>query len=43
MGCDVIEVDVRRTLDGRFVLNHDGFLERSHGFHEVAVIEIGEG
>jgi HEAT repeat protein len=28
MGCDVIEVDVRRTLDGRFVLNHDGFLER---------------
>ncbi|MBB5059686.1 glycerophosphoryl diester phosphodiesterase [Granulicella aggregans] len=28
MGCNVIEVDVRRTLDGVLVLNHDGYLER---------------
>ena len=28
MGCDVIEIDVRRTLDGKIVLNHDGVLER---------------
>jgi glycerophosphoryl diester phosphodiesterase/HEAT repeat protein len=28
MGCDVIEVDVTRTLDGQLVLNHDNFLDR---------------
>lgn len=28
LGCDWIEVDVRRTLDGVLVLNHDGLLER---------------
>jgi len=28
LGCDVIEIDVRRTLDGVLILNHDGFLER---------------
>ena len=28
LGCDVVEIDLRRTLDGRIVLNHDGFLER---------------
>lgn len=28
LGCDVVEVDLRRTLDGRIVLNHDGLLER---------------
>jgi len=28
LGCNVIEVDVRRTLDGKIVLNHDGFMER---------------
>lgn len=28
MGCDIVEVDVRRTLDGQLVLNHDGFLDR---------------
>jgi glycerophosphoryl diester phosphodiesterase len=28
LGCDAVEVDVRRTLDGILVLNHDGFLER---------------
>ena len=28
MGCDIIEVDVTRTLDGELVLNHDTFLDR---------------
>jgi len=28
MGCNVVEVDVRQTLDGVLVLNHDGMLER---------------
>lgn len=28
MGCDEVEIDIRRTLDGVLVLNHDGFLER---------------
>jgi glycerophosphoryl diester phosphodiesterase len=28
LGCDVVEIDVRRTLDGTIVLNHDGVLER---------------
>src|ERR1700723_1206204 len=28
MGCDVVEIDLRRTLDGKIVLNHDGILER---------------
>jgi len=28
LGCDVVEVDLRRTLDGTIVLNHDGDLER---------------
>jgi glycerophosphoryl diester phosphodiesterase len=28
LGCNVVEVDVRRTLDGKIVLNHDGVLER---------------
>ena len=32
LGCDLIEIYVRQTLDGVLVLNHDGFLERlSHG------------
>jgi glycerophosphoryl diester phosphodiesterase/HEAT repeat protein len=28
MGCDIVEVDVTRTLDGELVLNHDNFLDR---------------
>ena len=28
MGCDIIEVDVTRTLDRQLVLNHDNFLDR---------------
>lgn len=36
LGCDVVEIDLRRTLDGRIVLNHDGFLERlTDGHGEV--------
>ena len=31
LGCDVVEIDIRRTLDGKLVLNHDGFLERLTG------------
>ena len=28
LGCNVIEIDLRRTLDGKIVLNHDGMLDR---------------
>lgn len=36
LGCDVVEIDLRRTLDGKIVLNHDGFLERlTDGHGEV--------
>ena len=28
LGCNVVEIDLRRTLDGKIVLNHDGILER---------------
>ena len=28
LGCNVVEIDLRRTLDGEIVLNHDGLLER---------------
>ncbi len=28
LGCNVVELDLRRTLDGKIVLNHDGVLER---------------
>jgi glycerophosphoryl diester phosphodiesterase/HEAT repeat protein len=28
MGCNIVEVDIRKTLDGQLVLNHDDFLER---------------
>ena len=36
LGCNVVELDLRRTLDGRIVLNHDGILERlSDGVGEV--------
>lgn len=32
-GYDVVEIDVRRTLDGEFVLLHDDTLERMAGLH----------
>jgi len=36
LGCDAVELDIRRTLDGTLVLNHDGFLERlTDGIGEV--------
>jgi glycerophosphoryl diester phosphodiesterase len=28
LGCNVVEIDLRKTLDGKIVLNHDGILER---------------
>jgi glycerophosphoryl diester phosphodiesterase/HEAT repeat protein len=28
MGCNIVEIDIRKTLDGQLVLNHDDFLER---------------
>jgi glycerophosphoryl diester phosphodiesterase len=28
MGCDIVEIDIRKTADGQLVLNHDDFLER---------------
>jgi glycerophosphoryl diester phosphodiesterase/HEAT repeat protein len=36
LGCNVVEIDLRRTLDGKIVLNHDGILERlTDGVGEV--------
>jgi len=36
LGCDLVEVDLRRTQDGEIVLNHDGILERlTDGIGEV--------
>ncbi len=36
LGCNVVEIDLRRTLDGQIVLNHDGILERlTNGVGEV--------
>jgi glycerophosphoryl diester phosphodiesterase len=28
LGCNLVEIDIRRTVDGQLVLNHDGVLER---------------
>jgi glycerophosphoryl diester phosphodiesterase len=28
LGCNVVEMDLRQTLDGKIVMNHDGVLER---------------
>jgi glycerophosphoryl diester phosphodiesterase/HEAT repeat protein len=38
MGCNVVELDIRRTLDGHLVLNHDDFLERLTG--EIGNVEL---
>src|ERR1700743_2939681 len=36
LGCDVVEIDLRRTLDGKIVLNHERILERlTDGIGEV--------
>jgi glycerophosphoryl diester phosphodiesterase/HEAT repeat protein len=31
MGCNIVEIDIRKTSDGQLVLNHDDFLERLTG------------
>ena len=50
MGCNVVEIDVRRTLDGTLVLNHDDLLERltpamgnveTTSSDELALLETG--
>ena len=42
-GCNLIEIDLRRTLDGQIVLNHDGFLERlTDGMGEPETSYYGE-
>jgi glycerophosphoryl diester phosphodiesterase len=42
-GCNVVEIDLRRTLDGKIVLNHDGILERlSDGVGEVEKSYYGD-
>ncbi len=43
LGCNVVEIDLRRTLDGRIVLNHDGILERlTDGVGEVEQSDFAE-
>ena len=43
LGCNVVELDVRRTLDGELVLNHDGVLERlTDGIGEVETTYSGD-
>lgn len=50
MGCNIVEIDLTRTLDGQIVLHHDGLLERlSDGmgvvedtyFQELALMDAG--
>ncbi|RXH54203.1 glycerophosphodiester phosphodiesterase family protein [Granulicella sibirica] len=50
LGCNVVEIDLRRTLDGEIVLNHDGLLDRltdGHGdveqtnFAELQLLDAG--
>lgn len=42
-GCNLIEIDLRRTLDGQIVLHHDGFLERlTDGMGEADTSYYGE-
>jgi glycerophosphoryl diester phosphodiesterase/HEAT repeat protein len=43
LGCNVVELDVRRTLDGELVLNHDGILERlTDGIGETETTYSGD-
>ncbi len=43
LGCNVVEIDLRRTLDGKIVLNHDGVLERlTDGIGEVETSYYGD-
>jgi glycerophosphoryl diester phosphodiesterase/HEAT repeat protein len=43
LGCNAVEVDIRKTLDGELVLNHDGLLERlSDGVGEIEKSYYGD-
>jgi len=43
LGCNVVEIDIRKTLDGELVLNHDGLLERlSDGVGEIEKSYYGD-
>jgi glycerophosphoryl diester phosphodiesterase/HEAT repeat protein len=43
MGCNIVEIDIRKTLDGQLVLNHDGFLERlTNGMGTVELTSYDE-
>jgi glycerophosphoryl diester phosphodiesterase/HEAT repeat protein len=43
LGCNVVEIDLRRTLDGKIVLNHDGMMERlTDGVGEVETSYYGD-
>jgi glycerophosphoryl diester phosphodiesterase/HEAT repeat protein len=43
LGCNVVEIDLRRTLDGKIVLNHDGIMERlTDGVGEVEATYYGD-
>jgi HEAT repeat protein len=43
LGCDLVEIDLRRTLDGKIVLNHDGILEHlTDGIGETETSYYGD-
>src|ERR1700753_3784411 len=43
LGCNVVEIDLRRTLDGEIVLNHDGLLDRlTNGYGDVEQTNFAE-
>jgi glycerophosphoryl diester phosphodiesterase/HEAT repeat protein len=43
LGCNLVELDIRKTLDGELVLNHDGLLERlTDGVGEVETTYYGD-
>ena len=43
LGCNVVEIDLRRTFDGKIVLNHDGILERlTDGTGEIGTSYYGD-
>ncbi|MES2390287.1 MAG: glycerophosphodiester phosphodiesterase family protein [Acidobacteriota bacterium] len=43
MGCNIVELDIRTTLDGTLVLHHDGYLERpTDGMGDVALTSYDE-
>ena len=43
LGCNVVEIDLRRTLEGKIVLNHDGSMERlTDGVGELETSYYGD-